>query len=340
MVSCYLKTNEEFPLNSKYKLYKNKKIGKGAFGEVYLCEEIGKKNYYAVKLEKIKNNSLNNSQLKNEYNILKYLQGCIGIPQVYLYKNISNLNFLIIDLLGLNLESLLIKCNKHFSINTILNLSIQMIEIIEQIHIRHIIHRDIKPENFVMGLNNNTKKLYLIDFGLSKRFRNPKTGEHIKYKDGKNLIGTAKFSSIYTHLGIEQSRRDDLEGIFYTLICLFKGNLPWENLKAKNKEEKYQKILFLKMNYKIEKLCQDLPNCFSVLLSYVRSLQFEEKPNYDFIKRNLNQEFNFFILKNKFDWIVDDNLSISNNDNENLSTASNNKKSEDEKISNLKKIMN
>ncbi len=230
MVSCCLKTNEEFPLNSKYKLYKNKKIGKGAFGEVYLCEEIGKKNYYAVKLEKIKNNTLNNSQLKNEYNILKYLQGCIGIPQVYLYKNISNLNFLIIDLLGLNLESLLIKCNKHFSINTILNLSIQMIEIIEQIHIRHIIHRDIKPENFVMGLNNNKKKLYLIDFGLSKRFRNPKTGEHIKYKDGKNLIGTAKFSSIYTHFGIEQSRRDDLEGIFYTLIYLSKGNLPWGNL--------------------------------------------------------------------------------------------------------------
>ena len=74
MVSCFLKTNEEFPLNCKYKLYKNKQIGKGAFGEVYLCEEIGKKNYYAVKLEKIKNNSLNNSQLKNEYNILKYLQ--------------------------------------------------------------------------------------------------------------------------------------------------------------------------------------------------------------------------------------------------------------------------
>ena len=339
MVSCYLKTNEEFPLNSKYKLYKNKKIGKGAFGEVYLCEEIGKKNYYAVKLEKIKNNILNNSQLKNEYNILKYLQGCIGIPQVYLYKNISNLNFLIIDLLGLNLESLLIKCNKHFSINTILNLSIQMIEIIEQIHIRHIIHRDIKPENFVMGLNNNKKKLYLIDFGLSKRFRNPKTGEHIKYKDGKNLIGTAKFSSIYTHFGIEQSRRDDLETIFYTLIYLFKGNLPWENLKAKNKEEKYQKILFLKINYKIEKLCEDLPNCFSVLLTYVRSLQFDEKPNYDFIKRNLNQEFNLSILKNKFDWIIDDDLYISNNDiNENLSTASNNKKSEDEKISNLKKI--
>ena len=94
------------------------------------------------------------------------------------------------------------------------------------------------------------------------------------------------------------------------------------------------------MNYNIEKLCQDLPNCFSVLLSYVRSLQFEEKPNYDFIKRNLNQEFNFSILKNKFDWIVEDDLSISNDINENLSTASNNKKSEDEKISNLKKIMN
>jgi serine/threonine protein kinase len=334
MVSCCLKTNEEFPLNSKYKLYKNKKIGKGAFGEVYLCEEIGKKNYYAVKLEKIKNNTLNNSQLKNEYNILKYLQGCIGIPQVYLYKNTTNFNFLIIDLLGLNLESLLLKCNKHFSINTILNLSIQMIEIIEQIHIRHIIHRNIKPENFVMGLNDNKKTLYLIDFGLSKRFRNPKTGEHIKYKDGKNLIGTAKFSSIYTHFGIEQSRRDDLEGIFYTLIYLFKGNLPWENLKAKNKEEKYQKILSKKINYDIEQLCQNLPNFFPNILLYVRSLQFEEIPNYDYLKGFFIQEYNCKckLMDLNFDWIEKNNYF-----NENSSSLKD-KQSKNQNISNLKKL--
>ena len=241
---------------------------------------------------------------------------------------------MIMELLGPNLESLLNKMNRHFSLKTIIYLGIQMINIIESLHKRHVIHRDIKPDNFVIGLNkNDKKKLYIIDFGLSKRFRNPKTGEHIPYKDGKSLTGTARYSSIYTHLGIEQSRRDDLEGMIYTLIYLFKGNLPWQGLKAKNKYEKYQKILEKKMNVSIEKLCEELPFEFNKILIYVRSLQFEEIPDYNMMKGILigllDEKFN--IENIYYDWDIENNCS-----NENNILYSNDNKYDDEFFRNLK----
>ena len=328
-----LNKKSTIPLGDKYLLFSKEKLGKGAFGEVYLGLEKKTNNYVAIKIE----NSEVNNQLIQEALTLKYLQGCAGIPQYHFFIKNKNYNFLILDLLGPNLESVFEKMNNHFSLKTIIYLGIEMINIIENIHKRHIIHRDIKPENFVISLNKNLKNnsIYLIDFGLSKRFRNPKTGEHIPYKDGKNLVGTARYSSIYTHLGIEQSRRDDLEAIIYTLIYLFNGNLPWENLKAKNKEEKYQKILSKKINYSIEKLCESLPNFFPNILSYIRSLQFEEIPNYNYLKGFFIQELNCQnkIMDFNFDWNEEKSIS-----NENLSTLSD-KKSENEKTTNLKQII-
>ena len=298
------------PLGEKYLLFPKEKLGKGAFGEVFLGLDKQTNNYVAIKIE----NSKIDNQLIQEALILKYLQGCNGIPQYHSFIKNKNYNFLITDLLGPNLESLFEKMNNHFSIKTIIYLGIEMINIIEDIHKRHIIHRDIKPENFVISLNKNLKNnsIYLIDFGLSKRFRNPKTGEHIPYKDNKLLTGTARFSSIYTHLGIEQSRRDDLEGIIYTLIYFYKGNLPWQNINNCN-----EKILEKKINISIDSLCEGMPSEFNDLLSYVRSLQFDEKPDYEMMRKKLVDLLNkekLSINNINFDWI-EKNLS-----NDNLST--------------------
>ena len=300
----------KIPLGDKYLLFPKEKLGKGAFGEVYLGLDKQTNNYVAIKIE----NTKNNNQLIQETLILKYLQGCIGIPQFHSFIKNNNYNFLIIDLLGPNLESLFEKMNNHFSIKTIIYLGIEMINIIENIHKRHIIHRDIKPENFVISLNKNStnNSIYLIDFGLSKRFRDPKTGEHIPYKDNKLLTGTARFSSIYTHLGIEQSRRDDLEGIIYTLIYFYKGSLPWQNINNCN-----EKILEKKINISIDSLCEGMPIEFNDLLSYVRSLQFDEKPDYEMMRKKLVDLLNkekLSINNVNFDWI-EKNLS-----NDNLST--------------------
>merc|ERR1712031_142836 len=94
--------------------------------------------------------------------------------------------------------------------------------------------------------------VYVIDFGLAKRFRDPKSGEHIPYRDGKNLTGTARYASVNTHLGIEQSRRDDLEALGFVLMYFNKGSLPWQGLKGNSKKEKYDRIMEKKMSTPIE----------------------------------------------------------------------------------------
>ena len=129
--------------------------------------------------------------------------------------------------MGPSLEDLFQTCKRSFDLKTCLLIASQMVDRIWKTHDERIIHRDIKPDNFLIGGTEATKdKVYIIDFGLAKCFKNSE-GEHIPYKDGKNLTGTARYASIATHKGIEQSRRDDLETIGHVLLYFLKGSLPW-----------------------------------------------------------------------------------------------------------------
>ena len=105
-----------------------------------------------------------------------------------------------------------------------------MLQRIEYIHSKGFMHRDVKPDNFLIGIGNRKHIIYLIDLGLAKRYKDPRTGEHIPYRDGKNLTGTARYASLNTHLGIEQARRDDLEGIHFVLMYFLRGMLPWQGM--------------------------------------------------------------------------------------------------------------
>lgn len=182
---------------------------------------------------------------------------------------------------------------------------IQALERLDHIQSLDFIHRDIKPDNFLIG-NKNAALVYLIDFGLAKRFRNPKTGQHIPWKEGKNLTGTARYASLNTHLGYEQSRRDDLEGLAYVILYFLKGKLPWQGLEAKTKKEKYDKIKAKKRDTPIEDLCAKLPKEFVKYLNYCRSLNFEDKPCISDLKRLFKKLITKkgWEVDNKFDWIL------------------------------------
>lgn len=161
----------------------------------------------------------------------------------------------------------------------------QMLQRIEYVHAKNFLHRDIKPDNFLIGLNKKAHMIYVIDFGLAKRFRNAKTGDHIPYRDGKNLTGTARYASVNTHIGIEQSRRDDIEGIGYVLMYFLKSKLPWMGIQAKTKDEKYEKIKDKKISVTVEQLCKGHPKEFVRFFESCRNLGFEDKPDYTSYRR-------------------------------------------------------
>ena len=264
----------------KYKL--KKKLGSGAFGDIYLATDIKKNTDVAVKLEPVKTKF---PQLLYETKLYKLFAGGNGIPKVYWHGTEGDYNVMVMELLGPSLEDLVKHCDNRFSLKTTLMIADQMIQRIEYIHAKNFLHRDIKPDNFLIGVNKKAHMLYVIDFGLAKRFRNPKTGDHIPYRDGKSLTGTARYASVNTHLGLEQSRRDDMEGIGYVLMYFLKGKLPWMGIQAKTKDEKYEKIKDKKISVTVEQLCRGYPKEFVKYFESCRNLGFEDKPDYSGYRR-------------------------------------------------------
>ena len=286
-------------LGGKYKI--GKKLGSGAFGEVYLATDVKTGEEAALKIE---SNKTKHPQLIYEAKLLRMMKGK-GIPEMKGVIIEGDYNIMIMQLLGPSLEELFNYWKRIFSLKTVLMLAIQMLERIELVQNNHFIHRDMKPDNFLIG-HKKPSYIYLVDFGLAKRFRNPKTGEHIPWKEGKNLTGTARYASLNTHLGYEQSRRDDLEGLGYVLMYFLKGKLPWQGLPGRNKKEKYEKIKEKKKSTSVEALCDTHPSEFAKFFTYCRNLQFEDKPWIS----DLRKLFKHLMKKQgfeydyKFDWIL------------------------------------
>ncbi|KAG2650196.1 casein kinase 1-like protein 4 isoform X1 [Panicum virgatum] len=267
-------------VGSKYKL--GRKIGSGSFGEIYLATHVDTYEIVAVKIESSKTN---HPQLLYEAKLYNALQGGTGIANIKWCGIDGDENILVIDLLGPSLEDLFVYCGRRFSLKTVLMLADQIITRIEFMHSKGYLHRDIKPDNFLMGLGRKANQVYVIDFGLAKRYRDSTTNRHIPYRENKNLTGTARYASRNTHLGIEQSRRDDLESIGYVLLYFLRGSLPWQGLKAATKKQKYDKISEKKLSTPIEALCKSHPVEFASYFHYCHSLTFDQRPDYSFLRR-------------------------------------------------------
>ena len=290
------------------------KIDEGSFGSIYLSKNILSNEQYAVKIE---NRKIANPLLEGEAFILFYLKGP-GLPEVKTFGKTKDLNILIQTLLGPSLSSLSERYLINFTIKDICLLSIQMIERLEYIHSKRFIHRDIKPQNFLMGVKD-PETVYLIDFGLAKKFMSKK-GKHIKFNINNNITGTPRYCSINALRGAEQSRRDDLESLFYVIMYFFRGNLPWQNLKIKSRQQRFNKINEIKKNYDYKLLCKNLPRELYNLGIYIKHLKFEETPNYVFIKKCFNSILENIYEKNdnKFSWI-----NKFNNNNSDANSAKN-----------------
>ncbi|XP_051141711.1 casein kinase 1-like protein 10 [Andrographis paniculata] len=280
-----------------------RKIGGGSFGELFLGVNIQNGEEVAIKLEPVKTK---HPQLHYESKIYMLLQGGTGIPNLKWFGVEGEYNIMVIDLLGPSLEDLFNYCNRKFSLKTVLMLADQLINRIEYVHSRGFLHRDIKPDNFLMGLGRKANQVYIIDFGLAKKYRDLQTHKHIPYRENKNLTGTARYASVNTHLGVEQSRRDDLESLGYVLMYFLRGSLPWQGLKAGTKKQKYDKISEKKMLTPIEVLCKSYPSEFISYFHYCRSLRFEDKPDYSYLKRLFRDLFirEGYQFDYVFDWTV------------------------------------
>lgn len=293
-------------INDNYDRFEDLLLGSGGFGKTYLGINRKYKYYVAIKRQSFSKSKTDH--LKAEAEILRELKGGAGIPELYDYKKGHYHSYLIMELLGENLYDLFKKCRKKFSLKTVCEIAYQAIHRLKYIHSRGYVHRDIKPTNIVIGKWRKKKIIYIIDYGLSKKYiiHYPGGAPLSEGKAPQGITGTTTYASLFTHYGFEASRRDDVESLAYTLIYFAKGGLPWEKSKIKTGKDKHRTIMHLKEKYTPEELCKGLPPHFSIFLKGARNLEFDEMPDYE----NLKQMFLDCLhslsekLNRKFDWDI------------------------------------
>ena len=246
-------------------------IQHGQFGMVHKAQHKITGNYVALKCER----KSNSNSLKNEAKIYQYLHGIRGFPNLKWFETNSVYNFLVLDLLGPSMGQIIKNINLPMDMDDVLQLGTHMIKRVETLHSMFLVHRDIKPDNFLLDSSFNIKKdkildylqndkdVYLIDFGLCKRY--DYDGRHIEPNKITTIVGSYNFVSLNVLNGIEPSRRDDLESCIYIMIYMCLGHLNWVPNKANILE--YVTI----------------PSVFKQLILYVRQLSFKTKPDYKYI---------------------------------------------------------
>lgn len=283
----------------KYKLIK--KIGQGTFGSIYEGINILTKEPVSVKLEDRNQNNLLESEGYTLYTLKGY-----GIIDLISFGRNKDYNMMIQPLLGDSLYKIFINLKKKFTLKDICLIGLQCLDRIEWIHEKNFIHCDIKPENFLMG-KKDPRVIYMIDFGLSKKYRSERTKRHINFSITKKLIGTARFASVNALKGYELSRRDDLESFCYMIFFFILKKLPWQGIKCETQTKRYKKICEIKESFNIENYSKIIPIEIVEIFKYVKKLTFNEDPDYNKIRYLFKECLNKVNYKENetFSWIKD-----------------------------------
>ena len=289
-------------IDGKYRI--ERKFGIGSHGVVYVGTDLDTKENVAMKMERV---DATHGHLYHEYRVYRAISGTTGIPKARWYGTDTVHLILVMDFLGPTLGELFMLCGHKFSVKTVLMLADQLIERIEHLHARNFLHRDLKPDNILMGpIGEKENVVHIIDFGLAKSFRDPKTLCHIPEMPTKGFTGTARYASIDHHNGVEQSRRDDMESLGYLLLYFLRGNLPWQDVMpdANLKQTIHETMRLKKMATSIESLCESHPKEFASYFHYCRSLGFEDTPDYAYLRKLFRDLFlrEGFQYDNMFDW--------------------------------------
>ncbi|EQL00648.1 casein kinase I isoform delta [Ophiocordyceps sinensis CO18] len=282
-------------INERYRV--DYKIGQGGFGLVYAGTDLQTNTGVALKLMP---NADEPRVLQAEAEVYRALAGGAGIPRVLWCGDECDYCVLVHELLGPSLEDLFNYCGRRFSLKTVLLLADQAISRLEYIHRKGFLHRDIKPDNFLMGLGRQGNVLYTIDFGLATEH-----GSQEHWTSGPRFFGgTVRYASINNHNGREHTWSDDLESLGYVLLYFARGSLPWQGMKAANDHERSELIKNRKMSLSAEELCEGLPQEFTQYIEHARSLAFEERPKYAYLRRLFRRLFTAqgYQHDNVFDW--------------------------------------
>jgi serine/threonine protein kinase len=268
-----------------------RKIGEGSFGKIFLARHKETNQEVAIKLVKQTSEA---REENNELVIYSKIKDVKYIPSLYASGTEGQFNYLVMELLEQNLEQLLVSYGKNLLLPVVIHLGLQMLNIIENIHLKGVLHRDIKPENFLLKTNSqNISELYLIDFGLSGSFLD-EGNKHIQMKTNERLIGTPRYMSVNTQQHITPSRRDDLESIGYILIYLHKGELPWQAQRVEqarkervgHDEARQEKSFYLKQAFGWA-YTNTIIGEFILFIQYCRNLKFTDEPNYEYLRNIL-----------------------------------------------------
>jgi casein kinase I family protein HRR25 len=294
--------NNEKPLSliveRKYRVIS--KIGEGTFGKIFKGLNINNNTLVAIKIEKSSSTNL----LIHEAKIYKNLEDTKGIPKMLSFGKEGKFNYLVLNLFDESLEDMKDACGDKLSLKSVIQIALQTIERLSIIHKNGIIHRDIKPDNFVV--DRKTNEVYLIDFGLAKRYLDEEDN-HIPSVNNKKLTGTARYASINNHKGMCPSRRDDLESLGFVLLYLLQGKLPWQGIKHSDKEIKYNMIGDEKQKNNILQQFPDVPGELITYILYCRRLEYDEDPDYDYLMNIFNnlKTLHGYENDNIYDWNVE-----------------------------------